>query len=192
MTASVDVTLKLHSVFGDAVDFRQTEYLIPSAVGENRSVPVHKAMQPARFFYNLLTRTQVQMIGVCENNLCVHFFESFGKHGLDGGFRADRHINGGFDVAVRRMQNARPRMRVGTFFEQFVSYCHGLRHSCLFVVFDVSEFVQIERTVSPVIAHFHPQGEIDFGIEHFLDVASCGRPDFFEHLSVFADENSFV
>lgn len=63
-------------------------------------------MQVSRLRHEVLAGAQVQMVGVGEDDLGVQVLEFLRRNGLDGRLRADRHIHGGLDDAVRRMETA--------------------------------------------------------------------------------------
>lgn len=57
MLAAVHVRTERHAVVFDIVEFGKRKDLKPAAVGENRSVPVHKLMKSAGGFYDFVART---------------------------------------------------------------------------------------------------------------------------------------
>ena len=54
MRRAVDVRLKRHALVSDLAEFRQTENLKPAAVGQNRTRPSGKGVQPAQFRHDLM------------------------------------------------------------------------------------------------------------------------------------------
>jgi len=55
-------------------------------------------------------RPQIEMIGVAENDLRVEVVDQIPRQQtFDGGLRPYRHEHRRFDIAMRRVQNPRPR-----------------------------------------------------------------------------------
>ena len=86
---------------GQAVD------LEAAAVGEDRAVPAHEAVQAAQLGDQVVAGPQGEMIGVAEDDLRAGFASWCGRQTLDGGLGADRHEHRRFDDAVRRVQAGR-------------------------------------------------------------------------------------
>ena len=53
----------------DFTQLGQRKYLKSTAVCKNRLVPVHELMKSAHFVYNVVTRSDVQMIGIAKLHL---------------------------------------------------------------------------------------------------------------------------
>ena len=99
---AVDVALELDALLLYGAQPGEREDLKASRVGEDRTIPVHELVQPAQLAYQLVARTQVQVIRVGEDHLRVHRAQVVGVQRLHGGERADRHECGRLDDAVRR------------------------------------------------------------------------------------------
>ena len=120
---AVHMRLEMHPVVADVFRRRQGEDLKPAAVREDRPVPVHKAVQPAAGLDHLVSRSDRKMIGIGELHLAADLFQiGRGQSALDGGLCADVHEKRRPDGAVRRMQQAEPR--VSSFPDKF-----KIRHS---------------------------------------------------------------
>ena len=79
----------------------QREDLKPAAVGQNRTVPRAETMQAAGSLQNIGPRTQVQMIGIAQNDLCARLVRQVAvKHALDAAYGTHGHENGRFDRPV--------------------------------------------------------------------------------------------
>ena len=76
---------------------------VPEASNERPEV------QAARLADQVLAGAQVQVIGVGQHDFRADFQHLARGHGLDGGCGAHGHVDGGMDVAVRRMKQAQPR-----------------------------------------------------------------------------------
>src|SRR6266446_4632466 len=81
---------ELHPVLASAAKVFETENLIPATVSENRSAPAHELMKSASLFNQSRPWTQVQVIGICEDNFrtdfaqlsrCRGFHRSLCRHG---------------------------------------------------------------------------------------------------------------
>ena len=66
----------------DRAPRRQAEHLIAAAVGENRLRPADEAMQPAAPRDQIVAGTQVEVIGVAEQNLGAERLEIAVRHAL--------------------------------------------------------------------------------------------------------------
>lgn len=80
----------------------QRKHLESSAICQNKFIPVFKCMQSSRSFYQLITRAQIQMESVRQNQLNLGkisdifwIFEHIENHSLDGRFCPHRHKNRG-------------------------------------------------------------------------------------------------
>ena len=100
--AAVDVRAKRHSVFADAHVPGQTENLESAAVGQDRSVPTHEPMQPARGDEGLQTRSQHEVVGIGEDDLRPGGTDLLRQQRLDRGLGANRHECRGLDHSMSR------------------------------------------------------------------------------------------
>ena len=71
---AVEVRGKCHALLLDFPKARQRENLKPAGVCQNRAIPRHKFVQAAHVAHNLVTRTQMQMIGIGKFDLGSDFF----------------------------------------------------------------------------------------------------------------------
>ena len=104
---------------GDLVQLTQRKYLKAAAVRQNGLVPMHKLMQAACLFDDIVAGAHVQMIGVRQNNLRARLFQIARKYPLDRRLRTDGHVYGRFNIPVRGVQNTRSRPRFGIRLDQF-------------------------------------------------------------------------
>ena len=109
---AVDRGAETRALLGDLAHLFQAPYLKAAGVGENRTPPVHEAMQPRMRLDHLEARPQVQMEGIAENDLRADGFELLRRHGLDGAVRAHRHERRGFDASAREIEPPAPRRAV--------------------------------------------------------------------------------
>ena len=87
----------------------------PAAVGEHRPLPGREAVHAARLFDNLHAGTQVEVVGVGQNNLGVSLVAHIAvEEPLDGGGRTDGHENRRANHAVvgRELAGTGPRSGV--------------------------------------------------------------------------------
>ena len=112
MLAPVDVRTERDAILVNVVDLSQAEHLKPSAVGQDRSVPTHKIVKATCFPYQFMSRSHIQVVRVGKDDLRLDLLEILRCHRLDGRLRADRHIDGRFNHAVRRVKLSKPRARL--------------------------------------------------------------------------------
>ncbi len=109
MFAPVYRRIKIYPVVGNFIQFGERKNLKPAAVGENRSVPIHKFVQTARPLNKFVGGALVQMIGICKNNRTARLLQVFGINSFNRRLSADRHIYWRENIAVRGMEHARAR-----------------------------------------------------------------------------------
>ena len=117
--AAVYVRIEPHALVLYIVELCEGEDLKAAAVGEDGPVPVHELVQPSRLSDQLVTGAHIEVIGVCEDDLRTRLFQIARQDALDGRLRSHGHIDGRLDIAVRRMEYARPRPRFGIGFDDF-------------------------------------------------------------------------
>ena len=86
------------------LDFAQKpkrEYLKAAGIGQNRFIPDHEFMQTAHFLDQLISGTQMQMVGIGKLHLGADLAQVVGgNRALDGAHRAHVHEHRGLDGAV--------------------------------------------------------------------------------------------
>src|SRR5881394_2416397 len=102
---------EFHAVIADLSHLRQTEYLEPAAISEDRFWPIHEAMESARLGDNVQTRADVEVIGVAQQDLSADLLQFPRVERFNTGLSAHRHINGRVHLAVNRRQPAQTRLR---------------------------------------------------------------------------------
>ena len=98
-----------NSIFGNSAQRLQAHHLKTAAVGQDRVRPRHEAMQPARLTNQFVAGTQIEMIGISQQDLHAQRFEFILRHALHRAAGADGHENGRLDYAVRSVQQSRTR-----------------------------------------------------------------------------------
>jgi hypothetical protein len=108
MLGTVEVGAEANAVIGDFAEIGETENLIAARIGEDGTAPGHERMQAAEFADQRVAGTQIEMIGVGENDFGAECFECFLSESFDGGGGADRHESRRFQDAMRRGEKATP------------------------------------------------------------------------------------
>ena len=100
---SVQMRVEGHAFLGDLAQLGQTEHLKPAAVRQDGAVPFCEFVQAAHIGHQLITRTQMQMIGVAQHDLCADILEiQRRKTALDGSGRGNILERGGLYRTVDR------------------------------------------------------------------------------------------
>ncbi len=106
MPRAVDLVAEAHAAVAD-LGAGQREHLEAAAVGQDRAVPAHEAVQAAELLDEALARPQRQVVGVGEHHLGAGGAHLVGRQGLDGAVGAHRHEGRRLDQSVRRREAAR-------------------------------------------------------------------------------------
>ena len=91
----------------------QGKDLEAAAVGEDGPFPAHEAMQPAQAGDSVGAGAQVQVVGVGQDHGGVQLHQLAGREALDRGLGAHGTVQGGGQIAVGRVHQARARPRPG-------------------------------------------------------------------------------
>src|SRR5438045_2211846 len=94
--------LKMRALLCDLADFCERENLVAATIGQDRSVPIHEAMESAKVPHHLKPWPNEKVISVPENNLRLKFAQLARTHSFDRALGPDRHESGRFDHTVRR------------------------------------------------------------------------------------------
>ena len=106
MFAAIKMRLETDPVLVDFTQSSQTEHLKAAAVGENRTIPVHEFMQATEASHPLMTRTQVKVIGVAQDNLRADLLKLLRHHPFDRTLSTHRHEGRCFNSASTRMNSS--------------------------------------------------------------------------------------
>ena len=105
--ASIDMGGELYTLFGHLANIGKGEDLEATRVGQYRACPPLKTVQAARFVQDVGARTQVEVVGIAQDDLCVDIlFEEGALHTFDSTNRAYGHKNGGLDIPMVGMHHA--------------------------------------------------------------------------------------
>ncbi len=91
MRAAIDMGLKGHTLVIDLVQVCERKDLKPATVRQDRSLPVHETMQLTEPLDPLMSRPEVKMIRIAQNDLRPHALKILGAHGLHSSLRSHGH-----------------------------------------------------------------------------------------------------
>ena len=104
-----------HAVVVEAEDrVAQREDLEAARIGEDRAAPGHEPVQAAERLHGLLTRPEVEVVGVREQDRRAEAGQLVRIDALDARLRAHRHEGRRRHVAVSGAQHPGPRLAVGS------------------------------------------------------------------------------
>ena len=107
MLGTVDMATELASLLAQLADACQGENLETARVGQDGTVPCVELMQATSLTQGIKTRTQVQVVGVAQDNLSLHLFAEFREmntlHATTGTYG---HEDGCLDLSVVCGDNA--------------------------------------------------------------------------------------
>ena len=109
----VEVALEAHPLLAHLGQLGEAHHLIAAAVGQDRPVPAHEAVQPAEPRDPLGAGPQHQMIGVAEDDVGARRAHVVGLHRLDRRRGPDRHERRRADLPALHGDRAGPRGAVG-------------------------------------------------------------------------------
>ena len=109
-----------HAVVGEPAELLVAEHLEAAGVGEDGVVPAHKVVQAPHLGHEVGAGAHGEVVGVGEHDLGAERLERGGREPLDRGLGAHGHEDGGRDVAVRGVQDARARVSAGVLGEDVV------------------------------------------------------------------------
>src|SRR6476619_1572385 len=109
---SIEITLKDGARFAHRARMRQGKDLKSARVREYAAIPAHETVYATGAPKNFRTRSEQQMISVCEENLGAGFFECTSQLGLHSGLRADRHEERRLHFVVQSAKGRGPGPRI--------------------------------------------------------------------------------
>ncbi len=104
---------ELDPFFGQFVEIGEAHHLVAAAIGQDRAIPVHEAVQPAQPRHPLGPRAQHQVIGIAEDDVRARPAHGFGLHRFDRGCSAHGHEGGRADRAAAHRDRSLARGTVG-------------------------------------------------------------------------------
>ena len=81
----------------------QREQLKAATVGDDRTIPAHEAVQPTQITDDVRARAEVEVVGVCQQDLRAQVAQLVRRDALDTAGRADDAEEWRFDTAMRRV-----------------------------------------------------------------------------------------
>jgi hypothetical protein len=105
---SVDMRPEGHPLIGHLRQPAQAEHLESTGIGQNRSIPAHESVQSAHPPDRLMTRPQVEVIRIAQQDSNVEIFEQILRDSLDGSLRSHRHEHGGFHRPMGQPHRRQP------------------------------------------------------------------------------------
>ena len=126
MFRTVDVTAKFAPRFAEFADAGERKHLEAAAVGQHRTVETVELVEAACGFEHVKSRTQIEMVGVAENDLGFDFvIQLMNVHSLDRAKGADGHENGSLYRAVVGSEEAGASCTAGIGVLQFEKATFG-------------------------------------------------------------------
>ena len=112
---AVEVALEVDSGLSDFAEFGEREDLEAAAVGEEWAVPCGEGVEAAEVAEDVAAWSEVEVVGVAEDDLGTEGFEFVRGDGFDGALGADGHEDRGFHHPVRQLEPPAPgaAVRVG-------------------------------------------------------------------------------
>ena len=105
----------------------KTEHLVAAAVRQNRSLPIHEFVQPARRLQHVGAGAEVQMVSIAQDDLRANVVAQIPlRHRFDCSCRSNRHENRRLDDPVVRCDAAGTCLGLRVFAVDLkVEGCHG-------------------------------------------------------------------
>ena len=103
---SINVRGEIDTLFLDLSQGCQRKHLESAGVRQNGTIPIHKLMQAAEIVYELVARTNVQVVSIGKLDLTIYVNKvNGGNAALDSGASSDVHKNGSLYISVYGMEN---------------------------------------------------------------------------------------
>src|SRR5215472_6855862 len=100
-STSIKVILKVNAFVRDLSQLREGKNLVPTAISQNRSIPVHEFMQAAEMLDHVDARSDKQMISIPENDLSIEFTQFSRSHSFHRSLPPDGHERRRIDCAMQ-------------------------------------------------------------------------------------------
>ena len=113
MAAPINMAAKGHPLLVDLALVGQAKDLKATRVGQNGAMPAHKRVQTAKGFHQAMTRPQIKMISVGENQATACCGEIARLQGFDIGLSANWGKGGPGTCAMRGRKGAQARCALG-------------------------------------------------------------------------------
>jgi hypothetical protein len=100
----VEVGAELNAIVRDFAERAEREDLKAAGVSEHCARPADEFVQAAHAANEFVTGTEIEMVGVAQDDFSAEGFERVLWDGLDGALRADGHEDRSFDGLVGKMK----------------------------------------------------------------------------------------
>ncbi len=97
---AVDVGAEADAFFADVAEAGEGEDLESTAIGEDWAGPLHEAVDAAEVLDELVAGSEVEVVGVDEDDAGAGGGDFGGEEGFDSGEGADGHEDGGLEAAA--------------------------------------------------------------------------------------------
>ena len=76
MRRAVQMRAETYALFFHLAQLAQAEDLEAAGIGQQRPVPAHELVQPAQLAHQLVPRSQIEMVGIAQNDLRAQMFRT--------------------------------------------------------------------------------------------------------------------
>ena len=111
MFRAVEVRAEDDSLVTDLTQVLEAEDLEAATVRQDGAVPTHESMEASHPGDEIVPGSQIEVIGVRQDDVSAHLLQLIGSEGLHGGLRSHWHESRGRYVSVRRVDEARAGRR---------------------------------------------------------------------------------
>ena len=125
MPRSIEMRFECHAFLSDFGQVTKTHDLITATIGQDRTVPFHEIVQPAKPRHALGARAKHQVVSIAEDDIGTGRAHGGGFHGLYGCRCADRHERRGADFPARHLDHTGTRCAIGCG-DREIKACHGM------------------------------------------------------------------
>ena len=108
MRRAVKVRPEGDAFLGDFAQLAQAEDLESPRVGQDRPLPAHELLHPAKLANGFHPGPQIKMVGIVQQDLHSELFEGVLRNAFYAPERPHRHENGCLDLSVRGRKAASP------------------------------------------------------------------------------------
>src|SRR5262245_57044777 len=104
---------ELHPIFRDLSERSKAEHLVAPAVGEDRPVPIHEAVEARSPFERFRPGAEIQVVRITEENLGAGLLQSRRRQCLYRTLSSDRHKCRGKERSMISRDTSAPRRPAG-------------------------------------------------------------------------------
>lgn len=100
-------------------EISERKHLKSTTIREDREIDIHEFMESAKSGYELMSGTEIEVIGIGEDDLTPNRLDLISIQSLDGRLCANRHKYRCFDVPMGRRKYARSGVSICGFYCKF-------------------------------------------------------------------------